>query len=223
MAQPSPDVPARPLTPVAVLVSGSGSNMLALADAVARDGLPIDIVAVVSDVATAPALARAEARGLATHVVPFDRSDRSAWESTLTRTVLETGARIVVLAGFMRILTGTFLSNWPDRVVNVHPSLLPAFRGAHAVADALAAGVRVTGVTVHLVDEEVDHGPILAQGCVDVREDDTAETLLERLHAVEHRLLPQCVGWLAEDRIDVVEGRARIRTDDLMNRTRRDR
>lgn len=209
--QPSPDAPARPTLPVAVLVSGSGSNMLALADAVDRGDLPVHIVAVVSDVPTAPALERAAARGLTTISIPFDRTDRAAWERALADAVQASGARIVVLAGFMRILTRTFLSRWPDRVVNVHPSLLPAFRGASAVEDALAAGVRMTGVTVHLVDEEVDHGPILAQGCVQVLEDDTAQDLLTRLHAVEHRLLPQCVGWLAEGRVTIDDGRARIR------------
>lgn len=209
--QPSPDAPSRPTMPVAVLVSGSGSNMLALADAVDRGDLPVHIVAVVSDVPTAPALERAAARGLTTISIPFDRTDRAAWERALADAVQASGARIVVLAGFMRILTRTFLSRWPDRVVNVHPSLLPAFRGASAVEDALAAGVRMTGVTVHLVDEEVDHGPILAQGCVQVLEDDTAQDLLTRLHAVEHRLLPQCVGWLAEGRVTIDDGRARIR------------
>lgn len=209
--QPSPDAPSRPTLPVAVLVSGSGSNMLALADAVDRGDLPVHIVAVVSDVPTAPALERAAARGLTTISIPFDRTDRAAWERALADAVQASGARIVVLAGFMRILTRTFLSRWPDRVVNVHPSLLPAFRGASAVEDALAAGVRMTGVTVHLVDEEVDHGPILAQGCVQVLEDDTAQDLLTRLHAVEHRLLPQCVGWLAEGRVTIDDGRARIR------------
>ncbi len=210
--QPSPDARARSTTPVAVLVSGSGSNMLALADAVDRGDLPVHLVAVVSDVPTAPALEYAAARGLTTISIPFDRTDRAAWERALADAVQASGARIVVLAGFMRILTRTFLSRWPDRVVNVHPSLLPAFRGASAVEDALAAGVRMTGVTIHLVDEEVDHGPILAQGCVEVLEDDTAQDLLTRLHEVEHRLLPQCVGWLAEGRVTIDEGRARIRT-----------
>lgn len=210
--QPSPDAPARPTMPVAVLVSGSGSNMLALADAIDRGDLPVRLVAVVSDVPTAPALERAAARGLATVSIPFDRTDRAAWEHALADAVEASGAQLVVLAGFMRILTRTFLSRWPDRVVNVHPSLLPAFRGASAVEDALAAGVRMTGVTVHLVDEEVDHGPILAQGCVEVRDDDTAQDLLTRLQEVEHRLLPQCVGWLAEGRVTIEDGRARIRT-----------
>lgn len=182
---------------MAVLVSGSGTNMVALAEAVARGEVAADLAVVVSDVPDAPALARARERGLTAVAVPFDRRDRAAWERRLADTVAEHAVDLVVLAGFMRILSGGFLSRWPDRVVNVHPSLLPAFRGADAVGDALAAGVRTTGVTVHLVDELVDHGPILAQEAVDVAPDDTRATLLERLHEVEHRLLPRCVDALA--------------------------
>jgi phosphoribosylglycinamide formyltransferase 1 len=184
--------------PIAVLVSGTGSNMLALADAIDAGGVPARIVGVVSDVAEAPALARARARGLPTASVAFDRADRAGWERRLADTVGATGAELVVLAGFMRILTATFLARWPERVVNVHPSLLPAFRGAHAIDDALAAGVTTTGVSVHLVDEQVDHGPLLAQEPVPILAHDTHATLSERLHAVEHRLLPACVAALCE-------------------------
>jgi len=186
---------------VGVLVSGSGSNMVALARG--AEQLGIRIVAVVSDVPGAPALQRAEELGLRTLVVPFDRQDRAAWELRLADAVSASGAELVVLAGFMRILGGAFLARWPDRVVNVHPSLLPAFRGAHAVEEALAAGVRVTGVTVHLVDELVDHGPILAQEAVAVHPDDTAGTLHARLQEVEHRLLPACVEALARGRVSL--------------------
>ena len=184
---------------VVVLVSGTGSNMVALADAAARGQVAADVVAVVSDVADAPALARATERGIPAIAVPFDRTDRGAWEARLADAVAAQDADLVVLAGFMRILSGAFLARWPDRVVNVHPSLLPAFRGADAVGDALAAGVDVTGVSVHLVDELVDHGPILAQEPVPVLPGDTRETLLARLHEVEHRLLPRCVDELARD------------------------
>ena len=184
---------------VVVLVSGTGSNMVALADAAARGEVAADVVAVVSDVADAPALARATERGIPAVAVPFDRTDRPAWEARLADAVALQDADLVVLAGFMRILSGAFLARWPDRVVNVHPSLLPAFRGADAVGDALAAGVDVTGVSVHLVDELVDHGPILAQEPVPVLPGDTRETLLARLHEVEHRLLPRCVDELARE------------------------
>jgi phosphoribosylglycinamide formyltransferase-1 len=195
---------------IAVLVSGTGSNMVALADAIARGEVAADLAVVVSDVVDAPALARASERGITTSVVPFDRADRHAWESRLADAVAEHDVDTVVLAGFMRILSGTFLARWPDRVLNVHPSLLPAFRGADAVGDALAAGVAVTGVTVHLVDELVDHGPILVQEAVDVMPDDTRETLLARLHAVEHRLLPRAVDLLVRGHVHVLDGEARV-------------
>jgi len=195
---------------VAVLVSGAGSNMLALADAIDRGEVAADLTVVASDVADAPALERARERGLATVAVPFDRADRAGWEARLADAVASHQVDVVVLAGFMRILSGAFLSRWPDRVVNVHPSLLPAFRGADAVGDALAAGVQVTGVTVHLVDELVDHGPILAQDAVVVASDDTRDTLHARLHAVEHRLLPHAVDALARGAVRVVDGRATI-------------
>ncbi len=198
---------------LAVLLSGTGSNMVALADAIDRGTVAADVAVVASDVPTAPGLARAEARGLETVRVPFDRSDRSAWEDELARAIAAHGVDIVVLAGFMRILSGAFLAHWPDRVVNVHPSLLPAFRGADAVGDALAAGVRVTGVTVHLVDELVDHGPILLQEAVAVHPTDTRESLLERLHPVEHRLLPVAVDLLARDRVAIEDGRAILPPD----------
>ena len=195
---------------VAVLVTGAGSNMLALADAIDRGEVGADLTVVASDVADAPALERARERGLATVAVPFDRADRAGWEARLADAVAAHQVDVVVLAGFMRILSGAFLSRWPDRVVNVHPSLLPAFRGADAVGDALAAGVQVTGVTVHLVDELVDHGPILAQEAVVVAPDDTRDTLHARLHAVEHRLLPHAVDALARGAVRVVDGRATI-------------
>jgi len=201
---------------VAVLVSGAGSNMVALADAVARGEVLAELAVVVSDVADAPALARAAARGIPAVTVPYDRSDRPGWESRLADAVVAHGVDLVVLAGFMRILSGAFLARWPDRVVNVHPSLLPAFRGADAVGDALAAGVAVTGVTVHLVDELVDHGPILAQEPVEVLADDTRATLHARLQEVEHRLLPRCVDLLARGQVRVASGRATIdRRSDL--------
>jgi len=206
----APSATPRPATPrLAVLVSGAGSNMVALAHAVRRGDVPAEVALVASDVADAPALARAEELGIPTLAVPFDAADRAGWEAGLADELLARHVDLVVLAGFMRIVSGAFLAHWPDRVVNVHPSLLPAFRGADAVGDALTAGVRVTGVTVHLVDELVDHGPILAQEAVEVLEDDTRDTLHARLQAVEHRLLPGCVDDLVRGRVQVVDGRVR--------------
>lgn len=193
---------------LAVLVSGSGTNLQALLDAIDADpDFGGEVVVVASDRPDATGLRRATDAGIATETVPLVAgADRAAWEAELTGRVAAHDPEVVVLAGFMRILSGAFLSRWPDRVLNTHPSLLPSFRGAHAVDDALAYGVRVTGSTVHLVDEEVDHGPIVAQRAVEVHPDDTADTLHERIKAVEHELLPACVRLLCHDRL-VVEGR----------------
>lgn len=205
----SPSTPVR----LAVLVSGSGTNLQALLDAIAGDpDFGGEVVAVASDRADAGGLERARAVGCATEVVELGaHPDRTMWEAALTEAVAAHAPDAIVLAGFMRILSGAFLSRWPDRVLNTHPSLLPAFRGAHAVEEALAYGVRVTGSTVHLVDEEVDHGPIVAQRAVEVRDGDDADALHARIKAVEHELLPACVRLLCHDRL-VVDGRhVRIR------------
>ena len=197
---------------VAVLVSGSGTNLQALIDA-ERDDPDFGgrIVVAGSDRADAYGLQRASAAGIDTVTVAMqDHPDRPAWEKTLVQRLLDQRADVVVLAGFMKLLSGQFLANWPDRVVNTHPSLLPAFRGAHAVADALAYGAKVTGCTVHLVDEQVDHGPIIAQRAVEVREDDDDVTLQERIKTVEHQLFPHCVKLLCNDRIRVDGRRVRV-------------
>ena len=184
---------------VVVLASGSGSNVQALLDAPDLGGG--DVVAVVTDVAEAGALQRAERAGV--EAVCVDRrayDDRAGWEAALIAAVEQRQPDLVVLAGFMRILSGAFVRRWPT--LNVHPSLLPAFPGAHAVADALAHGVKLTGVTVHFVVEEVDAGPIVAQAPVAVEPDDTDETLHHRIKALEHRLLPDAVALFCAGRLD---------------------
>jgi len=181
-----------------VLASGSGTNLQALLDASDLGG---DVVAVVSDRARARALDRARERGVAAATVVLG-PDRRAWEAELIDEVARHDPDLVILAGFMRILSAAFVDRWP--VVNVHPSLLPAFPGASAIEDALGWGVKLVGATVHFVDEHVDHGPIIAQEAVAVRDDDTADTLHARVQAVEHRLLPDavrafCAGRLKTD------------------------
>lgn len=195
-------------TRLAVLVSGSGTNLQALLDAIAADpGFGGEVVVVGSDRPDAGGLERARAAGIATVVEAIgDHADRPTWERVLRARLEDHEPDAVVLAGFMRILSGAFLDGWPDRVINTHPSLLPAFRGAHAVRDALEHGVKVTGSTVHLVDEQVDHGPIVAQRAVEVAEDDDDTSLHERIKVVEHELLPACVKLLCQDRL-VVDGR----------------
>ena len=170
---------------IGVLVSGNGSNLQALIDA----GLPV--VAVASNRKDAYALVRAREARIPTATFSLDcHSDREERDLVMATWLEEHGVELVVLAGYMHLLTRPFLQRFPDRIVNVHPSLLPAFPGAHAIDDALAAGVATTGVTVHRVDEGVDTGPVLAHAEVPV---EPRETLVERIHAAEHHLLPEVV------------------------------
>jgi phosphoribosylglycinamide formyltransferase-1 len=183
-----------------VLASGSGTNLQALLDAGDLGG---DVVAVVSDRVGARALDRARNRGLPATAVVL-QGDRQKWETELVRETARHDPDLVILAGFMRVLSAEFVDRWP--VVNVHPSLLPAFPGARAVEDALAWGVKLVGATVHFVDEQVDHGPIIAQEAVAVRADDTATSLHARVQAVEHHLLPDAVRAYCTGRLKI-EGR----------------
>jgi phosphoribosylglycinamide formyltransferase-1 len=173
---------------IGVLVSGAGTNLQALIDA----GLPI--AAVASSNPRAAALDRARRAGIPTAVFALDdHATREERDRAMAGWLDERGVELVVCAGFMQLLTAGFLACFPHRVINVHPSLLPAFPGAHAVADVLAAGVSETGVTVHEVDEGIDAGPVISQERVAVLPGDSEDTLLERLHEVEHRLLPAAV------------------------------
>jgi phosphoribosylglycinamide formyltransferase-1 len=171
---------------IGVLVSGTGTNLQALLDA----GLPV--AAVASNRRDAPALARAS--GLPTEAFELrDYDDRAARDAAMADWLRAQGVRLVVLAGYMHLLTRAFLERFPDAVVNVHPSLLPSFPGAHAVEEQLAAGVAESGATVHLVDDGIDSGPILAQARVPVQPDDTPATLHARIKELEHALLPRVV------------------------------
>ena len=162
------------------------------------------IVLVVSDRPESKALARAESAGIEQQTVEWgDYESRNDFSGALADVVESSGAKGVVLAGFMRILSPSFVDRFPDRILNIHPSLLPSFPGAHPVELALEHGVKVTGVTVHLVDELVDHGPIVAQRPVEVLEDDTPETLHERIQVVEHQLYPEVVAAFVEERLGV--------------------
>jgi phosphoribosylglycinamide formyltransferase 1 len=173
---------------IGVLASGAGSNLRALLDA----GLPVRAVA--SNVSGAAALDLAEAAELETAVFSLDEyANRAARDTAMADWFEDQGVQLIVCAGYMHLLTAGFLARFPDRVVNVHPALLPCFPGVHAVADAIAAGVTETGATVHLVDEGVDTGTVLRQEVVPVLPGDTAATLHARIRVVEHRLLPEVV------------------------------
>ena len=190
-----------------VLLSGSGSNLQALIDAIAAGRLDARIAVVISNVPEALGLERARAQGLTTMVVAHcDAPSREAYDARVVEVLRTHGVALVVLAGFMRLVTSVLLNAYPNRVVNVHPALLPAFPGLHAERQALTHGVRLTGVTVHFVDEETDHGPILAQAAVPIMPNDTEATLHARIQRQEHRLYPLAIQLIAEGRVRV-EGR----------------
>ena len=189
---------------IAVLASGSGSNLQTLID---TPDIRPRIVCVVSDNPVAPALDRAQTAGIDTKIVRWqDHSNRERFSEAVGDVVEASGAKGVVLAGFMRVLSKGFIDRFPNRVLNIHPSLLPAFPGAHAVELALAHGVIVTGVTVHVVDEKVDHGPIVAQRSVMVDSEDTVESLHARIQVEEHSVYPDVVRAFVNGQL-TVEGR----------------
>jgi phosphoribosylglycinamide formyltransferase-1 len=194
---------------IAVLVSGGGTNLQALLD---DPSIAPSIAVVVSDRPGIRALDRAADRDVETVVVePSAFGDRDAYSGAIRDALLRRGIDVVVNAGFMRVLTRSFADAFDGRWLNVHPALLPAFPGAHAVADALAWGVKVTGVTVHLVDDQVDHGPVVSQEAIEVRPDDDWDSLEARVHEVEHRLLPSAVRALIEGRLRVEGRRVTVR------------
>ena len=188
---------------IGVLVSGSGTNLQAIIDA-AQEGLPVEIVHVVSSRPDAYGIERAKAAGIPVLVMNRDiYADVEAADSMIVDTLKAAGAEYVVMAGYMRMVTNVMLDAYPNRILNLHPALLPSFKGAHAIQDAFDAGVKVTGVTVHFANEEYDKGPIVAQRAVIVRETDTVDTLEARIHEVEHEMYPQVLGWIADGRLSI--------------------
>jgi phosphoribosylglycinamide formyltransferase-1 len=199
------DAPLR----LGVLVSGSGSNLQALLDASKDRARRIRVVGVVSNVDGVFALERARAAGVPFAVESHKGKSREALEDAMQKHLEGWNVEVVVLAGFMRVLTASFLNRWPRRVVNVHPALCPAFPGTHAARQALEHGARVTGCTVHLVDAGVDTGPILAQAAVPILDTDDEDALQKRIQAQEHRLLPRVLEGIAKGDVRVVDGKPR--------------
>ncbi|MBM3532419.1 MAG: phosphoribosylglycinamide formyltransferase [Alphaproteobacteria bacterium] len=194
-----------------VLISGRGSNLQALIEACQGLAFPAEVACVISNVRGVQGIERARAAGLPSVVVPHTGyPDRESFEADLTRVLYAHGADLVCNAGFMRILTASFFEEWPDRVINIHPSLLPAFPGLRTHERVLAAGCRFTGCTVHFSRPEVDAGPIIIQAAVPVRPDDTPDTLAERVLTEEHRIYPLAVRWLAEGRVHLEGGRVLV-------------
>lgn len=201
--------------PLGVLVSGGGTNLQAILDAIAVGRLPAEIRLVVSNRRDAYGLTRAERHGIPTTALPHcDFSSRQAFEAALIAALRGRGVELVVLAGFLRLLSPVFLQAFPQRIMNIHPSLLPAFPGLHAQRQALERGVRIAGATVHFVDQEMDHGPIISQAAVPVYADDTEASLSARILAQEHRLYPQAIGLYAEGRLEV-RGRSVLVHDEV--------
>ncbi|MBV9338330.1 MAG: phosphoribosylglycinamide formyltransferase [Solirubrobacterales bacterium] len=194
---------------VAVLASGAGTNLQALLDRVhGRDG--IDIVAVASDRPQAPALRRAQAAGVAVASFPVETFvSREERDRAMADRLVGCGVELVVLAGYMQLLSDEFLGRFPDRVINVHPALLPAFPGLRAVEQAISYGVKVFGVTVHFVDGGVDSGPVVLQRAIELPDARDAEAVLERLHAIEHELLPEAVRLIAQGAVSFDSGNPR--------------
>lgn len=190
---------------VAILISGRGSNMDALVDACRDASYPAEIVLVASNNPAAEGLRRAACAGIPTVTVPHKGRSREAFEAELETVLRGHGAELVCLAGFMRLLTESFVRRWQDRILNVHPSLLPAYKGLDVHARVLADGVRFSGCTVHLVRPEMDTGPILVQAAVPVHQDDTPDTLATRVLAAEHKAYPLALKLLAGGRA-VVDG-----------------
>jgi phosphoribosylglycinamide formyltransferase 1 len=188
---------------VAILISGRGSNMAALIDAAKSADFPAEIVAVISNRADAPGLEKAEASGIATVVIeskPFGK-DRAGFEAVLQRALDEKKVELICLGGFMRLFTAEFVQRWYGRMLNIHPSLLPSFPGLDPHGQALQAGVKISGATVHFVIPETDAGPIIMQGAVTVADDDTAETLSQRILGIEHRIYPEALRLLASGKL----------------------
>lgn len=196
---------------VGILISGRGSNMAALIDACAAADFPAEVVLVVASNPDAAGLSRASDAGIETRTIDHRAfADRAAFEDALDAALREAGVELVCLAGFMRLLGAEFLRRWRDRVLNIHPSLLPAFRGLHAHEQAIESGVRISGCTVHIVRPEMDSGPIVVQAAVPVAADDTAETLAARVLTAEHRIYPQALRLMAEGRIRILNDRVLV-------------
>ena len=193
---------------IVILISGRGSNM----EAIVQAGIPgARIAAVISNRPDAAGLAWAQTQGIPTVALDHKQfAGREAFDQALAAAIDEFQPDLVVLAGYMRILTTPFVEHYAGRMMNIHPSLLPAFAGLHTHARAIETGVKITGCTVHFVTPELDHGPIIAQAAVPVLDDDTPDTLAERILQQEHCIYPQAVRWFIEGRLQVVDGQVRL-------------
>lgn len=199
-------------TKLGILISGRGSNMLALIEAAEEGKVNAEIAVVISNTEKAAGLEKAREHGVETLVISHQGLSREEHERRVAAELKRRGVGLVCLAGYMRVLSPYFLSEFPQRVLNIHPSLLPAFPGLEAQRQALEYGVKYTGCTVHFVDEDVDHGPIIAQAVVPVFDDDTVESLSARILSQEHRIYPEAVALVVSGKYKI-EGRRVLATD----------
>jgi len=201
-------------TRTAILISGRGSNMAALIDAAEAADFPAEIALVLSNRPDAAGLAKARQRGVDTAVIDHRKfNDRATFEAALNRALSEGKIELVCLAGFMRLLTADFVDSWRNRLINIHPSILPAFKGLQTHERAIAAGVRIHGATAHFVRVTMDEGPVIVQGAVPVLPSDTAESLGERILAVEHRIYPIALALVAGRKARVVSEKVVVEQD----------
>ena len=199
------------MTKIAVLVSGRGSNLQAIIDSIDKGYLKAQISVVVSDIGDAYALERARKNGIdAVHVDPKGYKSKDLYEEEVLRVLKNHDIQLVLLAGYMKILGKTLLTAYKNRILNIHPALLPAFPGLHAQEQAFRYGVKVAGCTVHFVDEELDGGPIILQKCVEVKEGDTNQDLSERILEQEHKIYPEAVKLFVENRLRLEERKVKI-------------
>jgi len=212
------------LLSIGILASGSGTNFDSIAAAVEAGRIPVRIGLLICNRASAAVLAKAKARGIATLLLDHrGYSSRQEFDTVVADALAAAGVELVVMAGFDRIVTGALLSRFPQRVVNIHPALLPSFRGTDAQAQAADYGVTIAGATVHFVDEDVDHGPIILQGAVPVAPGEDAATVRRRILAVEHRIFPEALRLIAEGRVRVdgrmvhVQGRSSVGDECLIS------
>jgi phosphoribosylglycinamide formyltransferase-1 len=196
---------------IAVFASGFGSNLQAIIKAIKKGRLEADLSLVVSDNKKAYALKRAKRAGIKNIFIdPAAFLSKENFEKEILKNLQAEKIDLIVLAGFMRIIGKTLLESYPGKILNIHPALLPSFKGSYGIKDAFEYGVKITGVTVHLVDAEMDHGPIILQGAIKIEEDDTLESLEKKIHRLEHKLYPQAIGLVSAGKVKI-EGRKLIR------------
>ena len=196
---------------IAILCSGTGTNLQAIIDSVKNGYIPAKIALVAGDNKDAFALVRAQAAGIETLVLnPKEFKTREEFDKEIIKNLKAKKVELVVLAGFMRLMSDYFIKEYKNRIMNIHPALLPSFKGTRGIKDALEYGVKVTGPTVHFVDEKLDHGPIILQRTLEVKDDDTEESLLERIHKEEHKIYPEAIKLFVEGKLKIEGRRVKI-------------